>query len=321
MQKLKKMNLFTKFAQPLSKWWQALRDEVTVLPLDDPFEPIMSVNKDILTLRTGIHNRRNTVLVPGLIAMTVVSFYAYSELWPNLKYYKNFANEMLEKVETSRVLKARTGYSPMGDLEEAERYYRAYLNEDGNTTIVTYLNAQSLEGNFGHELGGLIFLAVYLSATLSLWVLFLFKPRDADIYFDRRRRIVYTWRHGRVGAAYFENIGILENRMGLDIYLQFENPKKPGGFWPMPIVGIDAGKLVFHGDKDFIYLLAQLVAFMDHGKSVVIIGDSFQREPAKFFLFKDKQPENFEQRLAAVLAADATLVETYQTHVIRGHAI
>ncbi|GAA5645069.1 hypothetical protein [Vibrio proteolyticus] len=89
----------------------------------------------------------------------------------------------------------------------------------------------------------------------------------------------------------------------------------------MAIVGIDTGKLAFHTETDTTYPLAQILAFMEHGKEAVITGDSFRREPAKYFLRKDKKPDNFEQRVNAALEAEGDLVHHYQTHRLKGHAI
>ncbi|WP_337969371.1 hypothetical protein [Vibrio pectenicida] len=89
----------------------------------------------------------------------------------------------------------------------------------------------------------------------------------------------------------------------------------------MAIVGIDTGKLTFHSEADTTYPLAQILAFMDHGKSAVITGPSFKRKPAKFFWRVDPKPDNFEQRVNAALKADGDLVHHYQTRRPKGHAI
>ncbi|MBP3140587.1 hypothetical protein ACTFQF_05100 [Aliivibrio fischeri] len=160
------------------------------------------------------------------------------------------------------------------------------MNKEGSPTIFTYLESELIAGRLGARLGSMAFVYTIILFALLAWLLFLLNPRDAEIYFDRRRNIVYTWRKGRLGAAYFDEMGIKENLIGLNIYLQFENKKKDG-YWPKVIVGIDAGKLAFHGKDDLTYLLAQLLAFMENGKKAVITGDSYQRAPSKYFLRGD----------------------------------
>ncbi|WP_172840954.1 hypothetical protein [Vibrio campbellii] len=186
--------------------------------------------------------------------------------------------------------------------------------------MFTHMRALKQLGKLDHFLFGIGLFSFMGALSLGLWLLFLLKPQDAEVYFDRNRQIVYSWRHGRVGAASFDKMGILENHLGLNIVLQFEN-KKQTGYRPMGIVGIDIGKLSFHRESDMTYPLAQILAFMEHGKEAVITGESFTREPAKYFLRKDKKPDNFEQRVEAALAAQDDLVSHYQTNRVKGHAI
>lgn len=334
--KRQKKGIFTKFAQPFSKWWASFRAEVIVVPMDDPLEPIMSVNNDILTIRTGYHTRRNTLLLPLIFSLTIMSFIAFDDLWPNIDFYKEQAAEKVELRQKDKAKYERWLLESQkeGDVEKQNRYkrwvndskreirrYMVYVNKEGSPTIFTYLESESIKGDLVGAIGNLVIPSVIGLLALLAWLLFLLNPRDAEIYFDRRRNVVYTWRKGRLGAAYFDEMGIKENLIGLNIYLQFENKKKDG-YWPKVIVGIDAGKLAFHGKDDLTYLLAQLLAFMENGKKAVITGDSYQRAPSKYFLRgDDKKPDNFEQRLSAVLEASSTLVDTYENNEIKGNAL
>ncbi|ELA9710652.1 hypothetical protein RG007_002179 [Vibrio parahaemolyticus] len=328
--KRQKMGIFTKFAQPFSKWWAQFRAEVTVVPMEDPLEPIMSVNDDILTIRTGFHNRRNAVALPWLIASVFLT-YVWSDAIPDLAWEKQFAIEKIELRQKDKeqmeewLLEAKKEnnaedvkyYSGrVEDYSQLIKSYMVYVEKDGEPTIFTYLESQYLQGNLSSSVPMLLGFVFYLTSTLVFFGVVVIKPKDAEIYFDRRRGIVYTWRWGRVGAARFEDIGIKQNMMGLSIYLQFEN-KKQGGFWPRAVWGIDADKLIFHKEEDLSYLLAQLLAFMENGKEAVITGESFQRKPARFFLFDDMKPKNFEQRLEQVLEASHNLVELYEKNVIK----
>ncbi|UTZ21889.1 hypothetical protein [Vibrio campbellii] len=328
--KRQKMGIFTKFAQPFSKWWTQLRKEVLVIPMKDPLDPIMSVNDDILTIRTGFHNRRNTIALPWLIASVFLT-YVWSDAIPDLDQQKEHAISMVDFLQNEKaqreewLLEAKKEnnaedvkyYSGrVEDFSQLIKSYMVYVEKDGDPTIFTYLESQYLQGNLSSAVPMLLGFVFYLTSTLVFFGVVVIKPRDAEIYFDRHRGIVYTWRWGRIGAARFEDIGIKENMMGLSIFLQFEN-KKQGGFWPRAVWGIDADKLIFHKEEDLSYLLAQLLAFMENGKEAVITGESFQRKPARFFLFDDKKPKNFDQRLEQVLEASHNLVELYEKNVIK----
>lgn len=308
--------IFTTKAQPFSKWWQEFRSEVTVIPMEDPFDPVVSVDDKVLKVRTGYHNRRNYYIVPWMLMLSILATYFTVESWPDFPYLVEDAHETIALMQEYR----RTGDRPFYDIDKMEAYHRAMLNEDGRATFFTYMEAQSVRGRLDRFIEGVVLLGLMWMITVAMWLLFLLKPRDAEIYFDRQRQIVYSWRHGRVGAAYFDKMGLIENHLGINLVLQFEN-KKQQGYSPMAIVGIDTGKLTFHSEADTTYPLAQILAFMDHGKSAVITGSSFKRKPAKFFWRVEPKPDNFEQRVNAALKAEGDLVHHYQTRRPKGHAI
>ncbi|WP_260260379.1 hypothetical protein [Vibrio intestinalis] len=306
--------MFTTKAQPFSKWWQEFRSEVIVIPMEDPLDPIVSVDDKVLTVRTGYHTRRNTILIPLMLLFSFFSVLALDAL-PDFEYEKKDAYETLEFVSEQRALKNTRSY-----IDRLEKHANTILNENGEVTWSTYLRAKEVEGTLDYFIGDLFFLCFCLLPSIAMWLIFFLKPRDAEVYFDRERQIVYSWRHGRVGAAYFDKMGLIENQLGINIVLQFEN-KKQKGYRPMAIVGIDTGKLAFHTEADTTYPLAQILAFMDHGKEAVITVPSFKRKPAKLFWRVDPQPENFEARVDAALKAEGNLVHHYQTRRPKGHAI
>ncbi|MER2499112.1 hypothetical protein ABS858_23885, partial [Vibrio neptunius] len=175
--------------------------------------------------------------------------------WPNFPSLAEDAHEAIARMQEHR----RTGYEPFYDIDEMEAYHQAMLNEEGKVTFFTYMAAQSIMGELDYFIDSMAFLGLMWMITVAMWLLFLLKPRDAEIYFDRERGIVYTWRHGRVGAAYFDKMGLIENHLGINLVLQFEN-KKQKGYRPMAIVGIDTGKMTFHSEADTTYPLAQILA-------------------------------------------------------------
>ena len=308
--------IFTTKAQPFSKWWQEFRSEVAVISMEDPLDPIVSVDDKVLTIRTGYHSLRNAIIVPLMLVLTCMATYFSYDSWPNFFSLTEDANETLMRIQEYR----KTGYDPIYNIDKMEAYNEALLNKDGRVTFFTYMDAQSVRGRLDRFIEGVVILALLWVLVAAMWLLFLLKPRDAEVYFDRQRKIVYSWRHGRVGAAYFDKMGLIENQVGINFVLQFEN-KKQKGYRPMAIVGIDTGKLAFHTEADTTYPLAQILAFMDHGKSAVITGPSFKRKPAKFFWSVDPKPDNFEQRVNAALEAEGDFVHQYQTRWVKGHAI
>ncbi|MBN3495920.1 hypothetical protein JL456_24395, partial [Vibrio neptunius] len=83
-------------------------------------------------------------------------------------------------------------------------YYNAWFDSDGDFCILNYGAAIFKYGSEQKRKKFITYL-VLSAVSLSLAMLFsyvLFKmPRPADIYFDRKRGIVYTWSSGRIGAC------------------------------------------------------------------------------------------------------------------------
>ncbi len=213
--------MFTTKAQPFSKWWQEFRSEVIVIPMKDPLDPIVSVDDKMLTVRTGYHTRRNTIVLPLMLVFSFLSTYMLYDWLPDLASHQEYAHRALASIE-----KQKASNQLRYGAEKTEKYARALLNENGEVTWATYLRAKEVEGRLDRFLEGFLLLCFFLVPAISLWLLFLLKPRDAEIYFDRERKIVYSWRHGQVGAAYFNKMGLIENQSGINLVLQFENKKQ-----------------------------------------------------------------------------------------------
>ncbi|WP_052772123.1 hypothetical protein [Vibrio mexicanus] len=209
--------LFTKYGQPFSRWWEAIRAEVLVIPMKDPLDPIMSVKSDIMTLRTGYHTRRNVALIPMMLTLTFFAFLQSTNVpWPNLSAEQKIAERRLEWLAEAKTINAKRGYNnyPGINIEQREVYYQTLLGASGKVTLVSYLKAKSIEGRLNGILISLAFTIFLSSVAIALWLIVLLKPRDAEIYFDRKRQIVYSWRRGRVGAAHFDKVGIKQSHNG-----------------------------------------------------------------------------------------------------------
>uniref|UniRef100_UPI0030D9F8B7 hypothetical protein n=1 Tax=Vibrio caribbeanicus TaxID=701175 RepID=UPI0030D9F8B7 len=303
-------------ANSFSNWWDEFRSEIKVTPVKHPCGGIASVSDDVLTLRTGYHDRRNIMIVPWILAFSVLGVCLLNDFIPDLDHLEKRAHQDLRVYKEIRAKNERVIF----DLDRAESYAAALLNEEGKVTFHTYYRARKVDGTLDSLYSDFRFLVIVCGVSFLLWLVFLIKPLDAEIYFDRKRKIVYTWRHGRVGAAYFDKVGLIENHLGINLVLQFEN-RKQKGYRPMLIVGIDAGKMVYNRERDTGYLLAQILAFMDHGKEAIITEKSYRRKPIKYFWRKDKQPINLAARIDAALEAEGDFVHQYQTRWEKGHAL
>ena len=82
-----------------------------------------------------------------------------------------------------------------------DMYYRALVGEDGKGSKLDLIYAVSKYGtdSFRNRIyGDLIFMSVLVLIALGLTFGLVRFPRLADIYFDQKRGIVYTWRFGKI---------------------------------------------------------------------------------------------------------------------------
>lgn len=124
---------------------------------------------------------------------------------------------------------------------------------------------------------------------------------------------MYTWRFGKVAACKFKNLGVREDNLGLVLFLYGEDRKH--GYWAKSFYLQPTGRAHFNTENDNTFLMAQLFAFMGKGKSAIITEKRFERPQPKSYLFIDKKPENFEQRLEEILKRDDKLPKLYTEHV------
>ncbi|MGF1751922.1 hypothetical protein [Vibrio cionasavignyae] len=129
-----------------------------MLPMEAPLEPTMSVNDDILTVRTGFHKRRNMVALPWLI-VSIFLTYVWSEAIPDLAWEKQFAIDKIELRQKDKeqieewLLEAKKDNNSEGekyysgrvkDYDQLIKSYRVYAEKEGDPTIFTYLESRYL---------------------------------------------------------------------------------------------------------------------------------------------------------------------------------
>ncbi|MCW8349334.1 hypothetical protein MD535_25500 [Vibrio sp. ZSDZ65] len=118
----------------------------------------MSVNDDILTIRTGFHKRRNMVALPWLI-VSIFLTYVWSEAIPDLAWEKQFAIDKIELRQKDKeqieewLLEATKDNNSEGekyysgrvkDYDQLIKSYRVYAEKEGDLTIFTYLESRYL---------------------------------------------------------------------------------------------------------------------------------------------------------------------------------
>ncbi|UTZ41431.1 hypothetical protein [Vibrio campbellii] len=276
-------------------------DEIELVALDDPREPIMSVNDRILAIRNGVHNYRSHYVLPMVIGAWCFLVFLISNIGPTASEVYAAKNALEHKSVLSK---------------EDVNYFEALLGDRGNATTFDYINSvlnYSVESHKKSLKDNLIinFLMFLVCIVLTYWYL-RFRIM-AYLFFDREKQFVYTWRKGRVAACRFENIGFREETLGLRLFLYGEKKKTDDGYTYKEVEFLiqPSESMFFNSKQDKNLLLAQLFAFMETGKQAVIKDAHFEREMPRTWQAKDQQPEDFDARLEEILKREHELPQLY----------
>lgn len=299
------------YPQRLSQWRETFASQFkTIKPAQDPLEPFMTVTDDVLTVRDARHSLRTVFLLPLVIGLWILSFLFMDKLGSNTASI----NTGKERLAQYQEMEAQ-GLSFSKFYKEDYDYYKLMFENDGEYSLIGYIKAVLAHGTETQRkflISDSVIAGVTLSLTLFFTVFFIKSPKPAHIYFDRKRGLVYTWFFGRLAACRFENLGFLERKTGLLLYLYCENKKRKGGYDVFPITVQPTGKVHLNSERDNNYFFAQVFNFMDNGKSAVITGESFHRPESKTYFFIDKRPEPFEERLEKLLEHEHVLPDLYE---------
>ncbi|MBP3140402.1 hypothetical protein ACTFQF_03870 [Aliivibrio fischeri] len=297
----------TRHAQQFVNWRSEFEDKYELDAYADPTEPVMLVNDTILSVRNATHNYRLIYILPWILGLWILFFIQIYDFGPN-RGMINSANYMVEL--NSKKQDQGIEYDKKRDM-----YYRTLVGEDGNGSRLNLIHAVTFYGDKNYRAAiytDIILISILLVISILATLGGLRFPRFADIYFDRKRGIVYTWRFGKVAACKFKNLGVREDKLGLVLFLYGEDKKH--GYWAKSFYLQPTGRAHFNTENDNTFLMTQLFAFMGKGKSAVITEERFERPQPKSYLFIDKKPENFEQRLEEILKRDDRLPELYAEH-------
>ncbi|UUM31580.1 hypothetical protein [Vibrio japonicus] len=290
----------------LREW---LNDRVTLDTYNDPLNSIMLVDDTTLSVASPMHSMRFVYITPLVLALWGLLFYVASDFLPSNSEV-TFANRMIERKQ--EFIEAGRSFDNTDFL-----YYESLVGKDGKSSLFEYLHTvkeYSSERYRSKVFWHIVIIFSLLALSICGTIAFFRLPRVADLYFDRQRQIVYTWRWGKVAACHFDNLGYRESSYGLDFILYSEHKKKQ--FWPARFGFQPTGRAHFNNESDNTELMAQIFAFMDKGKSAVIKGERFVRPQPKYYFYIDEKPENFERRVQEILGRDHELPDLYTQHLI-----
>ncbi|MCW8349302.1 hypothetical protein MD535_25305, partial [Vibrio sp. ZSDZ65] len=179
------------YPQKLIKWRESFSSYFTpIQPADDPLEPFMTVTDDVLSVRDAKNKLRFSYLLPLVIGLWILAFTFSSNLGPNSASLKTAKERVIEYQ-----LKDALGESFDSFDEQWSKYYGSWFNSDGEYSFINYSEAVLTYGSQAKRksfIAHLIIASVTLSLAAFFTVFFIRTPKPANIYFDRKRQIVYT---------------------------------------------------------------------------------------------------------------------------------
>jgi len=261
-----------------------------------PPEPVIQVNEHYCAVNHNAVSVRNLFLIPWILGLLLTACWHIDEFFYEWKALERSASRY---IESTKKMFGDNYFIETNDPVEIRMYNR--INKKGEMPLEKYLSQR-----YYYMVGGmrvlytdilLVFLYIIILPGLIFWAIRY--PKLAPLYFDRDKRVVYTWRKGRIMAQWYDDIRILENISALTFVLRGD--RKDGMLWWYHIKIQPHGNPIFNTVESYQPILAFIAQFMEYGKDHVWPGNAYHYEP-NFYFFKDKKPDNFSAKLDVLLA-------------------
>lgn len=179
-----------RYAQKLIDGRDEFANQKVIDPTGQPPEPFMQVTDDVISIRDARHDIRTVYLIPVVVVVWFLFIFILSDLGLNSASI-NYGKELLTRYQE----KEQKG-SYLSDHQQKEYlYYQTMFANNGDYSLANYFFAVYKFGREGVREGlkkelkatGVSALIVFL-----VTVFFIRTLRPTDIFFDRKRGIVYT---------------------------------------------------------------------------------------------------------------------------------
>lgn len=259
-----------------------------------PPEPIIQVNDQICAVNHNASSIRNLFVLPWILALLLTCYWHVDEFFEEWASNEQTANWYI--AGKKKMLGDRF-FSDTVDPVEIRLFNR--VDSQGKMSLGKFLDER-----YHYVVGGyrtfytdivLIILYIVVLPLLIIWAIRF--PKYAPLYFDRHRRILYTWRKGQIWAQRYDHVRIHENIQALSFVLR---AIKKGTLWWYVFPVQPNGNPIFNSTKSYQAFLAFIVQFMEYGKDHVLANKDFQIEP-HFYFFEDNKPTSFEKDLDLLL--------------------
>lgn len=266
--------------------------------LKSPVPPIQSVSMSTMALGENSVSFRNLFLLPWIMGMFVVLYLQADEIYGAWKAEERWIVHRFEvgkKVYGSDYLETTTDpvvLKRLAVMDGGKLPFKTYIKMRYDSNWYTFA-----EDNFVTDVLRTS-IASILIVLLGTWAFFM--KRKAPLYFDRDKKVVYTWRKGKVWAQRYENLSYHLNIQAMIIILRMINPEgeeKP--LWWGRYIIQPTGNPFFNFKSLQVNVLAAIVKFMEQGQQSVWPYDWEGKK--SFSFFEDKKPDDFNSQLSFIL--------------------
>jgi len=281
---------------PLSQKRQALLD--TALSDTTPPKPIITVNRRYCVVNNNATALRNLFLIPWLIGLCYTCYVHVDEFF---KEWNGAEWSAIDYIKSTKLMYGDNYFEITQDSIDIRKFNR--INKQGVMTFEQYMHDR-----YNYYVGGdsrvrtdIFLVALYGIGIPGLLIWIIRFRRQAPLYFDRERQLLYTWWRGKAWVQRYEPLKILENASGLRFVLNYK--RKNGTLDTAYYMVQPSGNPLLSSVSSFQPLLAYLVQYMAYGKGHVLPEQADFNLKTPFYFYDDEKPADFEQQLEQLLLA------------------
>ena len=263
-------------------------------PGGKPMPPVGEITPTRVGLRVSWGNLRFMFLLPWLLGLCGGLWWHASSF---LRAWES-QEKMHQEFVSASIKKYGANYFDV-TADEGSLWFFNNLDPNGSLTIRKYMDIRYRD-SVGAERRRQtdIFLALLFGLGIpGLSIAILSFHRKAPLYFDRQRRIAYTWRRGQVWAQHYDALWYYSNHATM-VFILYGFDRK-GRFGPRRFVVTPNGSPWFNGETLYTDVLAFVARFMENGRDDVWPTDWEGRRG--LYLFEDRKPDDFDAQLQRVL--------------------
>lgn len=259
-----------------------------------PVSPLGEVSNAKVGIRTAFGNLRWMFIAPWLIGVCLTLYWHVADFYSS---WQSTEETYLSYIEHRKKLYGDDYFDKTSNNVAIRKYNR--INKYGEMPLSTYfeIHYKDSVGADRELMADIVLGLLYFVSIPTLTICLLSFRRRAPLYFDRSRRIAYTWRKGRVWAQYYDELWFYQNHQAMTFILYGFDRKdcfKQRNFVVMP-----TGNPFMNGEVVYRPVLAFVTQFMEKGRDAVLNRDWEGRRG--WYLFDDKKPQDFDEQLEAVL--------------------